>query len=92
MWEKPINPINPKLPRLSDIQDCGDGDDDIHVLALVKGPHRFIWIYTPANKTAVLHTLAQFASQQDLPEFTWYDAAILSQKVRQEFAEEYGGN
>jgi hypothetical protein len=83
---------NNKLPQIRDLQDCGDGDDDIHVLALVKGPHRFIWIYTPANKTAVLHQLGQFASRPDLPEFTYYDAAVLSQKIRQEFAEEYEGN
>ena len=87
------NPI--KQPRISEMQDCGDPGDTIHVLALVKGKgpdaQRFVWLYTAANRTEVLHRLAQYASNPEIP-FTWYDAAVLSQKIRQTFSDEYDGN
>ena len=56
---------------------------DINVLALVKGSERYVFLYDDQNRAETLRTLGRYASNPDLS-FTWYDAAVLSQKVRQE--------
>ena len=53
----------------------------MNVLALVKESERFIFLYDDESAGALLQTLGRFASDEEL-RFTWYDAAILSQKVR----------
>jgi hypothetical protein len=59
---------------------------DINVLALVKGAERYVFLYDDASRAETLRTLGRYASNPDLS-FTWYDAAILSQKIRQESQE-----
>ena len=56
---------------------------DINVLALVKGAERYIFLYDDSNRAETLRTLGRYASDPELS-FTWYDAAVLSQKIRQE--------
>ena len=56
-------------------------DEDINVLALVKGRERYIFLYGDSQRAEALRTLGKFASNPELS-FTWYDAAVLSQKVR----------
>jgi hypothetical protein len=56
---------------------------DINVLALVKGEERYVFLYDDANRAETLRTLGRYASNPELS-FTWYDAAVLSQKIRQE--------
>lgn len=58
-----------------------DLSKDIHVLALVKGEERYLFLYNDATKAEVLRTLGRFASNVELS-FNWYDAAVLGQKVR----------
>ena len=53
----------------------------INVLALVKDSERYIFLYDDESPALLLETLGQYAADPDLS-FTWYDAAILSQKVR----------
>lgn len=55
--------------------------DDLNVLALVKGTERYVFLYRDQYAVNVLHALGRFASNKDLS-FTWYDAAVLSQKIR----------
>lgn len=55
---------------------------DINVLALVKGSERYVFLYDDANRAEALRTLGRYASNPELS-FTWYDAAVLSQKIRQ---------
>lgn len=55
---------------------------DINVLALVKGSERYIFLYDDERRAEALRTLGKFASNPELS-FTWYDAAVLSQKIRQ---------
>jgi hypothetical protein len=55
---------------------------DINVLALVKGKERYIFLFDDSNRSEALRTLGRYASNPDLS-FTWYDAAVLSQKIRQ---------
>ena len=56
---------------------------DINVLALVKGAERYVFLYDDASRSETLRALGRYASNPDLS-FTWYDAAVLSQKIRQE--------
>ena len=58
-------------------------NQDINVLALVKGSERYVFLYDDESRAATLRTLGRYASNPELT-FTWYDAAVLSQKIRQE--------
>jgi len=60
---------------------------DINVLALIKGTERYIFLYDDESRAETLRTLGRFASNPELS-FTWYDAAVLSQKIRQESAKQ----
>ena len=61
-------------------------DGDINVLCLVKQDERYVWLYDDASRAEVLRMLGRFASNPDLS-FTWYDAAMLSQKIRKGLVE-----
>ena len=54
---------------------------DINVLALVKGDERYLFLFSDSNRAETLRTLGRYASNPDLS-FTWYDAAVMSQKIR----------
>lgn len=56
-------------------------DREINVLALVKGEERFIFLFDDANRDDTLRQLARFAADPEL-DFSWYDAALLSRKIR----------
>jgi hypothetical protein len=58
-------------------------NDDINVLALVKGKERYLFLYDDSQQAEVLRALGRHASNPDLS-FTWYDAAVLSKRVRTE--------
>jgi hypothetical protein len=57
--------------------------DEINVLALVKGSERYVFLYDDTSRAETLRVLGRYASNPELS-FTWYDAAVLSQKIRQE--------
>jgi hypothetical protein len=65
--------------------DHGDPvvNDDINVLALIKGKERYIFLYDDSQRAETLRMLGRHASNPELS-FSWYDAAVLSQKIRQE--------
>lgn len=56
---------------------------DINILALVKGVERYVFLYDDSSRAECLRVLGRYASNPELS-FTWYDAAVLSQKIRQE--------
>ena len=56
---------------------------EINSIVLVKGEERYVFIYDDANIQETLQTVGRFASNPELS-FTWYDAACLSQRIRQE--------
>ena len=58
-------------------------NDDINVLALVKGNERYIYLYGDSQQAEVLRTLGRHAACPELS-FSWYDAAVLGKKVRHE--------
>jgi hypothetical protein len=57
--------------------------DGVNVLALVKGEERYVFLYDDESRAETLRVLGRFASNPELS-FTWYDAACLSQKIRQD--------
>jgi hypothetical protein len=71
------------FPRQSLNSEQVPVSQDINVLALVKGEERYVFLYNEANKAETLRVLGRYASNPELS-FTWYDAAVLSQKIRQE--------
>jgi hypothetical protein len=56
---------------------------DINVLAFAKGEERYLFLYNDDSRAETLRTLGRFASNPELS-FSWYDAAVLSQRVRAE--------
>jgi len=55
---------------------------EINVVALVRGEEQYIFMFDEANRTETLRMLGRYAADPELA-FTWYDAAVLSQKVRE---------
>jgi len=53
----------------------------VNVLALVKNSERYVFLYDEESSSELLQTLGRYAADKSLS-FTWYDAAVLSQKVR----------
>ena len=79
-----MTPVRIQCNRLSYPTNRGVTEtvtQDINVLALVKGEERYIFLYDDDRRAETLRTLGRFASDPDLS-FSWYDAAVLSQKVR----------
>jgi len=58
-------------------------NQETNMLALVKGSERYVFLYNDAHRAETLRVLGRYASNPELS-FTWYDAAVLSQKIRQE--------
>lgn len=53
----------------------------VNVLALVKDSERYVFLYDDDSYRTLLETLGRFAADPELS-FSWYDAAVLSQRVR----------
>ena len=62
--------------------DLTDDQSTVSVLALVKGNERYVFLFDDSQRDEVLRQFGRFASNPDLS-FNWYDAAVLSQKVRE---------
>ena len=58
----------------------------INVLALIKGEERYVFLYDDRSTDQILQTLGRYAADPELS-FSWYDAAVLSQRVRKLHAE-----
>lgn len=56
---------------------------EVNILALSKGTERYLFLFKDQNRKEVFHVMARYASDPELS-FTWYDAAVLSQKIRQD--------
>ena len=53
----------------------------INVLALLKDGERYVFLYDDRSADQLLQTLGRFAADPEL-NFSWYDAAVLSQRIR----------
>ena len=58
-------------------------EGDVNVLALVKGEERYLFLYEDSQQVDALRALGRHASNPDLS-FSWYDAAVLSKRIRAE--------
>lgn len=58
-------------------------NEDVNVLALVKGKERYLFLYSDSQQAEALRALGRHASNPELS-FTWYDAAVLSRRIRNE--------
>jgi hypothetical protein len=56
-------------------------EKEVNVLAMVKGEERFVFLYDDQNRVETLRMLGRFAADPQL-NFTWYDAALMSKKIR----------
>lgn len=54
---------------------------DLNVLALIKGDERYIFLFADDRKADALRHFGRFACDPELS-FSWYDAAVLSQRMR----------
>lgn len=57
---------------------------DLDSIVLIKGAERYVIIYACNMESGAeaVRTLGRWASNPDLS-FTWYDACVLSQKIRE---------
>ena len=60
--------------------------ESVNVVALVKDGERFVFLFDSESAAELLQTFGQYASDPEM-NFTWYDAAVLSQRVRRIQAE-----
>lgn len=61
-------------------------DKEINVLAMIKGEERYVFMYDDTNRVETLRMLGRYAADPQLS-FTWYDAAVMSKKIREMAAE-----
>jgi hypothetical protein len=56
---------------------------ELNVLALLKGQERYVFVYDDAGHEDLLDAFRHYASNPNLS-FTWFDAAVLTDKARQQ--------
>lgn len=62
-------------------QGRGDMKRTTNVIALVKKEERYVFLYDERSADTLLRQFGRYASDESLS-FTWYDAAVLSQRIR----------
>ena len=62
-------------------------NQEVNVLAMVKGEERYIFLYDDNNRVETLRMLGRYAADPQLS-FTWFDAAVMSKKIREMAIEE----
>ncbi len=56
---------------------------EFNVLALVKGQEHYVFVYDDASRARLIDVLRDHAADPRLS-FSWFDAAVLTEKVRQQ--------
>ncbi len=56
---------------------------EVNVLALIKGTERYVYIYDDASRPQLIDAFRDQAADPRLS-FSWFDAAVLSEKARQQ--------
>jgi hypothetical protein len=60
---------------------------EFNVLALVKGPERFVFVYDDASHPGLVDVLQELAANP-ASNLTWFDAHVLTKKAREQASEE----
>jgi hypothetical protein len=55
--------------------------EQLNVIALVRGEEHYVFVFDPKRRTELLRLLGRYAADPTMS-FNWYDAAVLSQKIR----------
>jgi hypothetical protein len=58
---------------------------EFNVLALIKGEERYIYVYDDDSRAGLLDSFRDQAADPGLT-FTWFDAAVLTDKAREQAA------
>ena len=58
-------------------------EEAINVAMLGKGDQRYMIIYRDGGTEEALRAVARYAANPEL-DFTWYDAAVISRRIRDE--------
>lgn len=56
---------------------------EFNVLALVKGPERFVFVYDDASHRGLVDVLQELAANPE-SNLTWFDAHVLTKKAREQ--------
>ncbi len=56
---------------------------ELNVLALIKGQERYVFVYDDNARPDLIDVFRQFATDPELS-FNWFDAAVLTEKARQQ--------
>jgi hypothetical protein len=59
---------------------------ELNVLALIKGNERYVFIYDDASRQPLIDSFRDQAADPRLS-FTWFDAAVLTEKAREQARE-----
>jgi len=54
----------------------------VSVITLVRGEEHYVFVFHPQKRTELLRLLGRYAADPNLS-FNWYDAAVLSQRIRE---------
>jgi hypothetical protein len=60
---------------------------EFNVLALIKGGERYVFVYDDDSRTELIDSFRDQAADPRLS-FNWFDAAVLTEKVRDQTGEE----
>ncbi len=71
------------LPAPEVRQGGGPVRREFNVLALVKGDERYIFVYDDESRQPLIDTFRDQAADPHLS-FTWFDAAVLTEKAREQ--------
>jgi len=80
-WLLPFVPIKTKTGWPPAMAKGSNMDRGVNVLALVKEGERYVFLYDDESAATLLQTFGRYAAEKELS-FSWYDAAVLSKKVR----------
>ncbi len=63
------------------LMDNSVRSEQVNVIALVRGEEHYVFVFDPKRRTELLRLLGRYAADPTMS-FNWYDAAVLSQKIR----------
>jgi hypothetical protein len=63
------------------LMDNSVRSEQLNVIALVRGEEHYVFVFDPKRRTELLRLLGRYAADPTMS-FNWYDAAVLSQKIR----------
>jgi hypothetical protein len=56
---------------------------ELNILALIKGPEQYVFVYDDPSRDALVDALRDLAADPRVS-LTWFDAAVLTEKAREQ--------